>query len=109
MAGVTQFAPGFNRLCFRIGGVWVVADQALPHIDRDVYCALAVLLSFSLMAGQAQIRIILCQQGVLIRGMRVMTPYTIPFAYRRMDVFLFEVRRIILMAFEAQRFAAFHQ
>ena len=84
-----------------------MTNETLPNVDRGMYCALAVFLSFVRVTGEAHIRIHLHQQGLVIRRMWLVTTDTLPFAYRGMDVSFPEFLCIILMALQAQRPAAF--
>ena len=84
-----------------------MTDQALPNVEGRVYCALAVFLSLVRVAGEAHIRVRLCQQGLVIRRMWIVTADAIPLAHRGMDESFLKFLRIILMTLQAQRSAAF--
>ena len=84
-----------------------MTNEALPNVDGGMYCALAVFLSLVRVAGEAHIRVRLYQQGLVIRGMWLVTTDAIPFAHRGMDVSFLKSLCIILMTLQAQRSAAF--
>ena len=86
-----------------------MADKALTHVNRSVYCALTVFLSFGFVTGEAHIRIQFCQHELVFGGVGVMTPDAVTRANGRMDVLFLEIFRIILMALQAKRVAAFRQ
>jgi len=109
VTGVAQFASLRDRMSFRVRSMWVMTDKTLTYLDGSVYRALTVPLCLTLVAGEAQIRIQICQQVLVIRGMWLMTPDALPFAYGGMDVSLLELLHIVLVTLQAQRFAAFCQ
>jgi hypothetical protein len=109
VARVAQFACLRDYVSFYAGSVGIMTDQALSHVDGDVCCALAVFLDFGFVTGVAQVGIQLCQQGIVVCRMWVVTSNTVAFAYGSVNILLFEFFCFLLMALKAECLAAFYQ